>query len=391
MRILLYTGKGGVGKTSVAAATALRCADMGYRTAVISTDAAHSLADSFDVAIGPVPTEITYNLWAQEIDVLYQMDRYWGTVQKWLTSVLSWRGVQDIIAEEVSVFPGMEELASLLQIVSLQNSGDYDVIVVDCAPTGETLRFLSMPEVARWYLTRIFPLERQAARVAGPILRSMVDLPVPEDEVFQAIRNLLTQLTEMQELLTDADLTSIRLVLNPEKMVIKEAQRTFTYLNLYDFHCDLIVSNRIIPESVEDDYFDAWKASQEKWGQVVVDSFAPLPIVEVPLFDHEVVGLTMLRRMAEVTYADRDPAQVFYQGKIQSLEERNGGYQIELLLPFAHKEAINLTRSGTELVITIGNFRRNLVLPRALVDLDVTDAKLTDHRLTVTFAAPRGG
>jgi arsenite-transporting ATPase len=178
-------------------------------------------------------------------------------------------------------------------------------------------------------------------------------------------------------------------VLNPEKMVIKEAQRTFTYLNLYDFHCDLVVSNRIIPDSVEDDYFDAWKASQERWGQLVTDSFAPLPIVEVPLFDQEVVGTTMLRRMAEALYPDRNPTDVFYQGKVQSLEKRNGEYQIELLLPFVEKQAIDLTRSGAELVISIGNFRRNLLLPRAVVDLDVREAKLDDQRLTVTFAAPR--
>lgn len=386
MRILLYTGKGGVGKTSVAAATSLRCVDLGYRTAVISTDAAHSLADSFDVEIGPEPTELTDNLWAQEIDVLHQMDHYWGTVQRWLASVLSWRGVNDIIAEEVSVFPGMEELASLLQIVHLHGSGNYDVIVVDCAPTGETLRFLSMPEAARWYLTRIFPLERQAARVAGPILRSMANLPVPEDEVFEAIKNLLIQLTDMQGLLTDPDLTSIRLVLNPEKMVIKEAQRTFTYLNLYDFHSDLVISNRIIPERVEDTYFDAWKASQEKWGQLVEEAFAPLPILEVPLFDQEVVGFDMLRRMAGAMYRDRDPTELFYKGKIQTVEKLNGEYQMELALPFTHKEEINLTRSGGELVISIGNFRRNLMLPRALVELDVKQAKMEDQRLVVTFA-----
>ncbi len=385
MRIMLYTGKGGVGKTSVAAATALRCADLGYRTVVISTDAAHSLADSFDVEIGPEPTKLAGNLWAQEIDVLHQMDRYWGIVQAWLSSVLSWRGVSDIIAEEVSVFPGMEELASLLQIVHLHDSGDYDAIVVDCAPTGETLRFLSMPEMARWYLTRIFPLERQAARVAGPVLRSMVDLPVPEDEVFEAIKNLLTQLTDMQALMTDPDLTSIRLVLNPEKMVIKEAQRTFTYLSLYDFHSDLVVSNRIIPERVEDDYFDAWKASQEKWGQLVEEGFAPLPILEVPLFDQEVVGFDMLRRMAEATYGDRDPTTLFHRGKIQDVQKLDGEYQLELALPFVGKEAIDLTRAGGELVISIGNFRRNLMLPRALIDLEVKRAKMEDQRLVVMF------
>lgn len=385
MRILLYTGKGGVGKTSVAAATAIRCADLGYRTVVISTDVAHSLADSFDVQIGPEPTELTPNLWAQEVDVLHQMDHYWGTVQEWLAGVLSWRGVNEIIAEEVSVFPGMEELASLLQIVHLYNSGDYAVIIVDCAPTGETLRFLSMPEVARWYLTRIFPLERQAARVAGPILRSMVDLPVPQDEVFEAVKNLLTQLNDMEELLTQPDLTSVRLVLNPEKMVIKEAQRTFTYLNLYDFHCDVVVSNRIIPARVEDTYFDAWKETQEKWGRLVEEAFAPLPILEVPLFDQEVVGLDMLRRMAEATYGDRDPTELFYRGKIQTVEKLNGEYRMELALPFIEKEAIDLARSGGELVISIGNFRRNLMLPRVLVDLEIKRATMVNQKLVVTF------
>ena len=385
MRILLYTGKGGVGKTSIAAATAVRSADLGYRTIVISTDAAHSLADSFDIKIGPEPTELDKNLWAQEIDILHQMDRYWGIVQQWLASALAWRGVSEIVAEEVSVFPGMEELASLLQIVHLYESNEFDTIIVDCAPTGETLRFLSMPEVARWYLARIFPLERQMARIAGPLLRSVADVPVPDDSVFEAVKNLLLQLNDMEALLSDADLTSIRLVLNPEKMVIKEAQRTFAYLNLFNFHCDLVISNRKIPAQVEDTYFDAWKTSQEKWSRLVEEAFAPLPILEVPLFDQEVVGFDMLRRMAEATYGDRDPTTVYYKEKIQTVEKVNGEYRLELTLPFVQKEDVHLTRSGGELVISVGNFRRNLILPRALVDLDVKRARLEDRRLTVTF------
>jgi arsenite-transporting ATPase len=385
MRILLYTGKGGVGKTSISAATAVRCAEQGQRTIVLSTDAAHSLADSFDVEMGPEPAELAKNLWAQEIDVLHQMDRYWGIVQQWLSSALAWRGVSDIIAEEISIFPGMEELASLLQIVHLHDSSDYDVIIVDCAPTGETLRFLSMPEVARWYLERIFPIERQVARLAGPLLRSMADIPIPDDAVFEAIKNLLSQLNDMEALLSNPSLTSIRLVLNPEKMVIKEAQRTFTYLNLFNFHCDLIISNRIIPDRVADSYFDAWKASQDRWGRHVEDAFAPLPILQVPLFDQEVVGFNMLRRMADATYGDHDPTALFYQERIQTVEKSNGEYRLNLALPFIQKENVNLTRSGDELVISIGNFRRNMVLPRALVDLDVTRARMENQRLVVTF------
>jgi arsenite-transporting ATPase len=335
--------------------------------------------------IGPEPTELAENLWAQEIDVLHQIDHYWGIVQEWLAGVLAWRGVNEIIAEEISVFPGMEELAGLLQIVQLHDEGGYDAIIVDCAPTGETLRFLSMPEVARWYLKRIFPVERQVARVVGPILRSVSEVPVPEDEVFEAIKNLLLQLDRMQTLLTDMELSSVRLVLNPEKMVIKEAQRTFTYLNLYNFHCDLIVANRIIPDRVEDAYFDAWKTSQEKYLRMVEEAFAPLPVLTVPLFDQEVVGLEMLRRMADATYGDRDPLDVFYVERVQTVEKVDGEYQLCLRLPFAQKEQIHLTRAGDELVITIGNFRRNLLLPRALVDLEVKRARMENHTLTVTF------
>ena len=203
MRIILYTGKGGVGKTSVAAATALRCADLGYRTAVVSTDAAHSLGDSFDLSIGNEPIEIAPKLKAQEIDVLHQMEKYWGRVQEWFTSILQWRGVDELIADEASVLPGMDELASLLQIVYLAETGQYDVIIVDCAPTGETLRLLSLPEVAKWYLTHVFPLERAAARLASPFIRGMTNLPMPDDEVFATIKDLILQLDRMHQLLAD--------------------------------------------------------------------------------------------------------------------------------------------------------------------------------------------
>ncbi len=389
MRIILYTGKGGVGKTSVAAATAVRCADLGYRTIVISTDAAHSLADSFDLPLGPEPTLVAPNLWGQELDVLYQMDKHWGNVQKYFATVLAWRGLDDIIAEELVVLPGMEELASLLQIVHLHDGQpghrDYDVIIVDCAPTGATLQLLSFPEVARWYLEKIFPLERKAVQLSRPLLRAVTDLPIPDDELFDTISDLVMQLTRMHNLLSDPQKSSIRLVLNPEKMVIKEAQRTFAYLNLYGFLTDAVVSNRLIPARVQDSYFDSWKESHEKYSQMIEEAFSPLPILKAPLFDQEVVGLDMLRRMAESIYGDSDPAEVYFVGQTHSVEKKDGRYILSLLLPFVEKENLQLTRSGDELIVHIGNRKRNLILPRVLVSLDVQSARFDEDTLVITF------
>ncbi len=386
MRIILYTGKGGVGKTSISAATALRCANLGYRTIVLSTDAAHSLADSFDLPIGPEPTELAPNLWGQEIDVLYQMDKYWGNVQRYMATVFAWRGLDEIIAEELTVFPGMEELASLLQIVHLHDDCDYDVVIVDCAPTGATLQLLSFPEIARWYLDKIFPIERKMIQLTRPLLRAVVDIPIPDDELFDTVADLILSLDRMHKLLIDPQKSSVRLVLNPEKMVIKEAQRAFTYLNLYSYATDLIVSNRIIPPAVQDGYFSAWKEIQKKYGQMVEEAFAPLPILAVPLFDQEVVGLKMLRRMAESIYGDGDPTQVYYTGQAQRVEKNEHGYTLTIPLPFVSKEEVQLIRSTfDELVIHIGNHKRNLLLPRVLVSLEVVEAKHQGDELAVRF------
>ncbi len=386
VRIILYTGKGGVGKTSVAAATALRCVDLGYRTIVVSTDAAHSLSDSFDMTLGPEPTEVIPKLWGQEIDVLYQMEKHWGKVQEYMASLLTWRGMDDLIAEETSVLPGMEELASLLQIVHLHDTGDYDVIIIDCAPTGATLQLLSFPEAARWYLQRIFPIERKAMQLSRPLLRAFIDMPLPDDEVFDVIAELIMQLDRMHTLLSDAEKSSVRLVLNPEKMVIKEAQRAFTYLNLYGYPTDAIISNRLIPGQVEDSYFASWRDIQEKYGRMIEEAFSPLPILTVPLFDREVVGLTMLRRMAESIYGQDDPTKVYFVGQPQTVEKRERTYLLSLAMPFVEKGNIELTHSGDELIIHIGHYKRNLILPRVLAGLEVQEAKLKEGLLTVTFA-----
>lgn len=389
MRIILYTGKGGVGKTSVAAATAIRAAELGYRTIVLSTDAAHSLADSFDVAISPEPKRIASGLWAQEVDVYHELESHWGTVQAYAASVLSWRGVEEMVAEEMTAFPGMEELASLLEIVSHHDSGKYDLVIVDCAPTGETLRLLAVPDVARWWLEKIFPLERKAAQILRPVIQPLTGIPMPDDKVFDSIKELLLQLDRMHKLLSDPEISSVRLVLNPEKMVIKEAQRTFTYLNLYDYPVDAVISNRLIPRTVQDAYFDSWKESQDRYGHVVEDCFAPLPILKVPLFDREVVGRHMLKLMGEALFGDEDPTRFFFKGKTHSIEKTGDGYVLSLPLPLVTRKEIDLARAGDELIIRVGHQRRNLLLPRAMVGLEVLGARFQGETLQIRFAGQR--
>lgn len=386
MRILLYTGKGGVGKTSVSAATALRCAKLGYRTVVISTDSAHSLADSFDRPLGPEPVQIADNLWGQELDVLYQMERYWGTVQDYLASVLSWRGLQGIIAEETSVLPGMEELASLLQVVHLHDTGDYDVIIIDAAPTGATLQLLTFPEIGRWYMQKIFPLERKAAAVSSPLIRAITDMPIPDDRVFEAIKDLHVQLDRMQDMLTDRQLTSARLVLNPEKMAIKETQRTYTYLALYGYSTDAIICNRVFPEEASGTYFDEWRSIQAGYLETIEQSFSPLPIFRAPYFAREVVGTDMLKEMAEVLFAERDPTEVLYTGEQQKVIKQDDGYKLCIPLPFVSGKEIELTRSShDELIIHIGNRKHLLNLPRSLAALKTGKARQEGGTLCVDF------
>jgi len=385
MRIILYTGKGGVGKTSVAAATALRAAELGHRTIVLSTDLAHSLADSFDVALSGTPISIVPNLWGQEVDIYQEIKTHWGSIEAWVSAVMTWRGMEQIVADEMAVLPGMDELSSLLQITDHYDSGKYDVIIVDCAPTGDTLRLLSFPEIARWWMERMFPIERQAARVLRPLIRPLFDLPFPGDEVFDAIKKLFEQLARMRTLLTDPETSSVRLVVNPEKMVIKETQRTFTHLNLYGYATDLIVCNRLLPEQVQDAYFDSWKRQQAGYFQMIEDDFAPLPIRSVPLLEREVVGVEMLRAMAEALFGREDPSQVFYHGRVHEIEKQDGYYILAIPLPFVTKEEINLARSGDELVVQAGRYKRNILLPRTLIGLEVKGAKFEGDKLKIRF------
>lgn len=386
MRILLYTGKGGVGKTTASAATALHAARLGYKTIVLSTDAAHSLADSFDLPLGPEPTPVAENLWGQEVDIYHEVESHWGTIQKYLEALLSWRGIDGLVAEELTVPPGMSELASLLQLVRLYDSRSYDVIIVDCAPTAETLELLTFPEIARWWMEKIFPVHRRLVQVARPIVKPLVGMPLPGDEVYGAAEGLFHQLDRMQKLLTDPSLTSIRLVINAEKMVVKEAQRTYTYLNLYNYPTDLVVCNRVIPDRVTDSYFDTWKASQARYIRMVEEGFAPTPIRYVPLMDREIVGIEALEEVGEKLFGAEDPTALFHRGRSYSFEKGEGDYQLLMPLPFATKSDVDLKQVGDELVIQVGNQKRTLILPRALIGLRVQGAKLEGDTLKIRFA-----
>ncbi len=388
MRIILYTGKGGVGKTTVAAATALRSARLGHRTLVMSTDSAHSLGDSFDVPVTGDLTPITENLWAQELDVFKEIDQHWGTLEEYIRIVMAWRGIDEVLAEEMAVLPGMEELAGLVHLIKYYEESDFDAVIVDCAPTGETLRLLSFPDVMRWWLHRIFPIQRTAARIARPVLTRVTDLPFPDDDVFEALKDLFERLDKMRDILTNPDISSVRLVLNAEKMVVKEAQRTFTYLNLYGYPSDLVVCNRLIPPDVTDAYFTSWKESQERYFALVEEGFAPLPILTAPLMDQEVVGLEMLDRFATALYGEDDPTLIRFRGQTQAVRQDDGDYVLTLLLPFTSKEDVSLSQLGDELVIHVGKNKRNVILPRVLVGMRTESAKLEDDRLTIRFARP---
>jgi arsenite-transporting ATPase len=387
MRILLYTGKGGVGKTTIAAATALGCAEGGYRTLVLSTDAAHSLSDSFDSPIGSKPNRMAANLWAQETDLSTAVNENWVTIQRWIASLLAWRGLEDVVADEMAFLPGMEELANLLYIVTYAESGQYDTVIVDSAPTGETLRLLSFPEMLGWWMRRLFPIERRVVSAVRPVLKPLINVPIPGEEVLDAVEQLFPQLETMRTILTDPSKTSIRLVLNPEKMVIKETQRTFTYLNLYGYTTDLVICNRLIPEEVNDHYFDFWKTNQEQYYRDIEERFAPLPVIGLPLLKQEVVGMDMLRQTARVLYGDRDPTQMFYVGRTQNFEKVNGQYLLSFDFPYTTKDDIDLSRNGDELIISLGPYRRNIVLPRSIVNLKVAGAKFESGKLVVRFGS----
>lgn len=388
VRILLYTGKGGVGKTSVAAATALLCADRGLRTIVLSTDIAHSLADAFDLPLGPDPTEIAPNLWGQEPDVFDNISRYWGTIQAYMAELFSWRGLDQVLAEEMTVLPGMDELGNLLWIADHAESERYDVIVVDAAPTGETLRLLSLPEASRWWVERIAPIGRRVTRLGRPMIERVLGVPVPREAVFAAAERLLGRLDQVHRMLAEPTTTSVRIVLALEKLSIAEAQRSFTYFHLFGYPSDLVVANRVFGPDA-DAAFARLREVQQRYLPEVEREFGPVPVRTVPYFDREMVGPEALRQIGHALFGDADPTKALYQGRPYQVVREGEGYVLEVALPFTQRDEIRLARDGDELTLHLGTWHRTLVLPRALVSVPTQGAKMERGTLRITFGDPK--
>jgi arsenite/tail-anchored protein-transporting ATPase len=384
-RTILYTGKGGVGKTSVAAATARRCAAAGLRTVVLSTDPAHSLSDSLETELGSDPVPCAPNLYGQEVQAQEEMERHWEAVQDWLGELLTEHGVDRISAEELTVPPGMDELFSLLQIKHHRESGDYDCVVVDCAPTGETLRFLSFPDVARWWLEKVFPWERRLVSAARPFARGLLDLPLPGNAVFEDVERLVRNLVAMNDILRDRSSTSIRLVMNPDRMVVKEAMRTFTYLNLYGYLTDAVVVNRVFPDELSEGYFADWREVQREQMELVRSAFSPVPILTAPYFPREVIGDEMLDRLADELFDSRPPGDLLHRELSQELSSENGRATLRLPIPFADRGDIELKKIGLEVIVRVGGQKRTIILPPTMAGYTTSGARFEGGALQVFF------
>jgi arsenite-transporting ATPase len=384
-RVLLFTGKGGVGKTTTAAATALRCADAGLRTIVLSTDPAHSLADALDVPLGPLAVPVVSNLWGQQLDAQDRLEEAWGEIQAWLVEVLAWAGVGAVEAEELSVVPGLEEVFALADIRHHAASGEWDVVVVDCAPTAETLRLLSLPDVLAWVMHRLFPMGRKVNKVVGPVLSRMSHLPVAGDEVFAAAQRFYDQLDGVRELLTDPERTSIRLVVNPERMVIAEARRTHTYLSLFGYRVDAVVANRLLPDEVVDPWFKAWREAHAEHLTAIEEGFAPVPVLRAELAPEELVGVERLRAFAEALYGDVAPEARLHDAEPFRVDAEGDELVLRMPLPGADRDELDLAQRDDELLVRVGPYRRAILLPDSLRRRTVTAATLEDDVLTVRF------
>jgi len=391
-RILLFTGKGGVGKTTCAAATAHEAARRGYRTLVMSSDPAHSLADALDLPLGPEPTEVAPRLWAQEVDLYYSMQKYWGNMRDLMLSVFKWQGVDRIAAEEMAALPGMGEASALLWLDKFYRSGDYDLIVLDSAPTGETLTLLTLPQVAQWWVAKAFPFQKAAFKTVGFAVRKTTGVPV--DRGYAELDRLFATLGEIQKVLQDPAVSSTRLVLNPERMVIQEARRAYTYLQLYGYGVDAVIVNRVIPPEGAVGVLEKYVAAQAGYLAEIERSFEPLPNFRVPHVGQEVFGAELLARIGEGLYGERDPIGVFHREAPYRMAADGEAYVLSVHLPFLEEGEAHAEQYGDEMVVTVRNQRRHYGLPNFLAYYELAGAALEDGWLRARFepgARTRGG
>lgn len=397
MRIIFFAGKGGVGKTSVSAATGIKSAEMGLKTVVMSLDVAHSLADIFDLDRDLLdknkgqPIPVSENLSIQELDIQEEIQRYWGDIHKYISGLLNLSGLDEVLAEELAVFPGMEEVSLLLYINQYVREKTYDVILLDCAPTGESLRFISIPTTLDWYMKKIFKWERTVAKYVRPVAKRVTDIPLPGDDYFQAIQDLFEKLKGVDEVLVNPKITTVRLVTNPEKVVLKETQRAFMYFCLYKMSIDAIIMNRMLPDNIKDEYFKGWIKGQQYHLEEAQDFFSPVPIFSVSLFAGEVIGYNDLKQLADQIYKKSDPLQRFYKDEPYRLIKQGGQYSLKLKLPFISKKDVELNKLHEELIIRIGGFKRHILLPRQVASLEAVKAKLEGEYLNVLFKGDENG
>jgi arsenite-transporting ATPase len=385
-RILIFTGKGGVGKTSTAAAHAIKAAKEGTRTLIVSTDMAHNLSDIFMTEIKNEPIEILKNLWALEIDPNYEMEQYYGTITEAFKKMITFSKEKDIDTfEDIVVFPGMEELFSLLKIKDLYEKGIYELIIVDCAPTGETLSLLKFPELFAWYMEKLFPIGKVAMKVLRPISKVAFKIDMPDSNAMNDIEKLYLKLFELQNLLKNREICSIRLVTIPEKMIVEETKRNYMYLNLYNFNVDAIYINRLIPEIINNTFFNEWKNIQGKYIEEINSVFCNIPIYRIKWYEVDIIGIEGLERIAKDSLQDKNLFNVLKTTANETFEKVENGYKLDIYVPFTDKNDFDLFESGSDIIIKIGNFKRNIPMPNVIKKYSISKAKLNDGCLSIYF------
>lgn len=385
MRIILYTGKGGVGKTSVAAATACKIAHSGLKVLVMSTDQAHSLGDSLNRKLSNEPVEVKENLYAMEIDAIEECERAWGNLKDYMKRLLTSRSGERIETEELLVFPGFEELTSLLKIREIFDRNFYDVLIVDCAPTGETLSLLKYPEMFGEWAGKVIPIKRKAAKAVGPAVEKMMKIPMPKDDIFDEIEILSEKLTNLRELMADKEVVSIRIVTTPEKIVIKEAKRNFSYLHLYDYNVDAIIVNKVYPEESLSGYFKKWILNQEEALADIRESFAGIPVFYLELLKNELRTIERLESVAEKLYKNIKPEEILFKDTVFSIKKIGEDTYFSIVLPFCERKDMDMLQKGDELILIIKNERRKFTLPGKLKNKEIKSARYEDGRLNIFF------